>query len=53
MGDGQFKNGPLMAGLSLRKENKHHGFIEPAYRMLLADYLAALAATRDEWRLEG
>jgi hypothetical protein len=32
-------------------ENKPHGFIEPAVPMLLEEYEAALAETRDAWRI--
>lgn len=39
--------GPL---LSLRRDRANHGTVEPAVALTLAEYQAALAATRDRWR---
>jgi len=52
MGSGSFEAGPVAPGLLLRLLGTEHGLIEPEYRMLLADYTTALAATRDQWQQE-
>jgi hypothetical protein len=54
-GDGLFTEGRFADGLLLRPdpEKPHrHGFVEPADRMSVGDYQAALAAARDQWRVD-
>src|SRR5262249_21294973 len=53
LGEGAFDAGQVADRLSLRADPDdpgRHGFIEPDDTMQLADYEAALAATRDQWR---
>jgi hypothetical protein len=52
MGSGSFADGPIAPGLMLRLEGREHGLVEPESRMPLADYLAALASTCDQWQRE-
>ncbi len=57
MGVGAFVAGEVAAQLVLRPDPDRpiaHGFVEPANRMLCAEYQAALTATRELWhRWEG
>jgi hypothetical protein len=54
-GEGPFTEGPFAERLLFRpdpeKPNKH-GFVEPAARMPVEEYQAALAATRDQWVID-
>jgi hypothetical protein len=53
MGVGAFAEGQVAAQLRLRldpDDPETHGFVEPDGKMVLADYEAALAATRDRWQ---
>ncbi|HVA45966.1 MAG TPA: hypothetical protein VNH11_06225 [Pirellulales bacterium] len=52
MGSGPFEEGPVAHGLVLKLKSEDHGLVEPAFGMPLADYLAALVATRDQWQIE-
>ena len=52
MGEGEFEDGPLARGLNFRRETATHGLVEPAQVVPLADYEAALAATRDQWIID-
>ncbi len=52
MGDGPFVDGVLNERLTLRVDRPGHGLIEPAFRMPVADFLTAIAATRDQWKKE-
>lgn len=49
MGDGPFVLSDLSSRLMLRPDRPGHGLVEPKYAMLLSDFQAALAATRDAW----
>lgn len=52
MGDGEFVAGPLAADLVLRPDPNRpneHGFVEPEREMPVAEYEAAVTATRDQW----
>jgi hypothetical protein len=51
-GVGSFDSGPLAAQLMLRKENDVHGYVEPDHVMAANDYVAALAATRNQWVID-
>ena len=53
MGEGPFGAGRVADRLALRPDPaipEAHGFVEPDQEMSLAEYEAALAATRDLWR---
>jgi hypothetical protein len=53
MGDGSFLAGRVAARLVLRPDPDRpaeHGFVEPDRKMSLAEYEAALGATRDQWQ---
>jgi hypothetical protein len=53
MGDGQFEAGRVAAALLFRPDPDmptKHGYVEPDRKMLVAEYAAALAATRDQWQ---
>jgi hypothetical protein len=53
MGNGAFAEDQVAAHLRLRLDPDNpekHGFVEPDDKMMLADYEAALAATRDQWQ---
>lgn len=53
MGEGAFVLAALTDLLRLRPDPvapKRHGFVEPARKMLVAEYEAAIAATRDQWK---
>lgn len=52
MGQGEFASGPITNDLQLRRDRLTHGFIEPAREVPLNEYLAALAATRDQWVID-
>jgi hypothetical protein len=52
-GEGAFASGRLADRLGLRldpDQPERHAFVEPDTKMSLADYEAALTATRDGWR---
>lgn len=52
LGAGDFLAGPVAPDLTFRPDPNtpaQHGLVEPAQEMSLADYQAALAATRDHW----
>jgi hypothetical protein len=52
MGEGAFVGSAVSDKLYLRPDPDHpakHGFVEPAERMPLACFQAALVATRDLW----
>jgi hypothetical protein len=52
MGEGGFDEGPLTDSLVLRLDPDRpdkHGFVEPHQEMPLADYEAAITATRPMW----
>lgn len=51
-GDGGFDDGVLAPNLSLRRENETHGFVEPARVLVANEYVASLAATRDQWIID-
>lgn len=48
-GDGPFERGPFADGLILIPDSETHGVVAPTEVMSLADYQAALAATRSTW----
>lgn len=48
-GEGVFVDGSINAHLALSRATPKHGEVEPARRIPLADYQAALADTRDAW----
>jgi len=53
LGEGPFQAGRVAERLCFRPDPDNpgrHGFVEPDDTMLLADYEAALAATREQWR---
>jgi hypothetical protein len=53
MGSGTFSQGRVARRLCLRLDPRHpetHGFVEPDATMKTADFEAAVAATRDQWR---
>lgn len=57
MGAGPFESAPVAERLILtpdapRNGRVSHGVVEPDRTMLLREYRAALASTRDEWRIE-
>jgi len=56
MGQGKWaENGePLAPGLQLRPDptDDQHGFVEPNVAMLLDEYRAAIAATRNLWQVD-
>jgi hypothetical protein len=52
MGEGDFVAAPLATDLVLRPDPKRpteHGFVEPDRDMAVAEYEAAVAATREQW----
>lgn len=51
LGEEGFANGPVTDDLFLRADSAH-GEVEPAREMSVDAYQAALAATRDDWRLQ-
>jgi hypothetical protein len=48
-GAGPFLQGPFAAGLTLEPDSTTHGTIAPAQAVPLAEYEAALGATRPGW----
>jgi hypothetical protein len=55
MGDGPFTEGAFADDLFFRTdpEKPHkHGFVEPAVKMSTAEYQAALAAIRHQWKID-
>ena len=50
-GTGAFADGSFAPGLTLRCDGPAHGLVEPATRVRLAEYQAALAATSPDWRI--
>ena len=55
MGEGLFAAGEVFESFALRPDPDNpvkHGFVEPAARMSLVDYRAALAATKCEWVID-
>jgi hypothetical protein len=53
MGGGPFVPGRVAQDLFFRPDpqnQKQHGFVEPERRMPVANFEAALAATRDQWK---
>jgi len=48
-GEGAFVDGAINAQLTLSRTTSKHGEVEPAQRIPLGEYQAALAATRDDW----
>jgi hypothetical protein len=53
MGEGAFVRGGVADHLVLRPDPENperHGFVEPERKMPVAEYEAAIAATRDQWR---
>jgi hypothetical protein len=52
IGTGPFASGPVNDWLTLRVDRPNHGLIEPAYRMPVTEFVAAIAATRDHWKKE-
>lgn len=50
-GEGPFAPGPVADRLVLRPDPRGpgHGFVEPAQRMPLEEYVLAIQATRDQW----
>ncbi len=51
-GDGPFEAGAFADGLVLSPDSPRHAVVEPASRMPLADFEAALAATRAGWIID-
>lgn len=53
-GNGPFMNCPFAEGLELipDADDPNHGNIAPAKSVLLIEYESALAATRNEWRVD-
>ena len=49
VGTGTFESNAFGPSLFLNVDNPKHGTIQPTAAVSLADYEAALAATRDEW----
>ncbi len=52
MGKGEFEDGTLAPGLTLRRDTPTHGMVEPAEVAPLEKYEADLAATRDDWNID-
>jgi hypothetical protein len=55
LGDGEFKDGAVNPDLFFRLDPaapEKHGVVEPARTMTIAEYQAALAATRNDWALD-
>ena len=54
MGEGPFADGPIAEPIRLRVDprNASHGFVEPAAQMRKEDFQAAIAATKDLWRID-
>lgn len=52
MGSGEFVDSPVTNSLDLRREKSDHGLVEPSRTMELHDFQAALAGTRDLWRID-
>ena len=54
MGNGPFRAEPIAAGLDLRLDPRQagHGYVEPDRVTALANYRAALGATREFWSVE-
>jgi hypothetical protein len=53
MGEGAFVAGRIVEHLVLRLDPDapdRHGFVEPERKMTVAEYEAAITATRDQWR---
>ena len=51
-GDGEFTDGRINDQLRLRQDRAKHGIIEPAERMAVDAFQAAIAATRDDWQAD-
>jgi hypothetical protein len=51
-GEGLFEEALVTEQLLLRPDKRTHGLVEPAHEMPLADYEAALEATRDGWVID-
>jgi hypothetical protein len=51
-GGGEFADGPVASGLAFRHTSSKHGLVEPAERMTLDSFQAALAATRNNWEVD-
>lgn len=52
MGEGPFQSESITGQLNLRVDSAHHGMLEPAGTMMLADYQQSLADTVDQWRVD-
>jgi hypothetical protein len=54
MGRGPFEDGPIGAGLALasKEGTRRHGVVVPIERMTIARFQAALAATRNDWKID-
>jgi len=52
MGEGPFVAGSVDQTLYLRPDRATHGNIEPSSKMLLDEFEAPLAATRDQWAID-
>jgi hypothetical protein len=52
MGQGGFQDGPLVRGLRLVVTDPDHGHVATEALVLLGDYQADLAATRDSWTID-
>lgn len=50
--EGPFESGPVNAELVLNVDREHHGTVQPAARMLQAEYETAIASTRDDWTID-
>ena len=49
MGEGPFEPGDVSQELTLRPDSPEHGVVEPGELTSLAEFQAALAATRENW----
>ncbi len=52
MGEGPFARGYVADGLRLRPDDPTHALVEPSDTMTIDEFQLALAATRDQWRID-
>ena len=52
MGEGSFSEGPVADGLDLKIDTPKHGVVAPRSSVLLDQYQADLASTRDYWTID-
>ncbi len=51
IGDGEFEDGAIDAGLFFRRDKPTHGVVEPEQTTTFDDFQTCIAATREQWQV--